>query len=168
MGQISQRVGVSTRTFNRYFATKDEVVLAHEDQVMDELVAALEARPPGESPLTALRGIFRDLLDDSRWNDARLRRFWRAEALIRDSPELMGANFARWEGRKERLARLFAARSGQVVGFEWRLLASVAFTAIGIALSEWAGLPAPDRVACARLIDAALGRVARGLDHTRP
>ncbi|MGI5330663.1 TetR/AcrR family transcriptional regulator [Actinomadura nitritigenes] len=154
--QIADRAEVSTRTFNRYFGSKEDVVLAHEDQLMDDLMAELERRPAGEGPLAALRATIRSLPGHPGWDGPRLERLRRVQALLRDNPPLMGANFARWEQRKERLARHFAERAGTGFGFESRLLASTAFAAIGVALREWAGLPDPDAEACARLIDRAL------------
>lgn len=55
---IAAAAGISERTFFRYFATKDEVLLAYERRVWDRLVAALAARPVGEGPVTALREAF--------------------------------------------------------------------------------------------------------------
>jgi len=56
---IADAAGTSPRTFFRYFATKDEVVLDYERHLYDRLVAALDARPATEGPVTALREAYR-------------------------------------------------------------------------------------------------------------
>ena len=55
---IVAAAGTSQRTFFRYFATKDEVVLAYERYLHERFVAALRGRPPAEGPVTALAGAF--------------------------------------------------------------------------------------------------------------
>lgn len=53
--QIAEAADVSTRTFNRYFATKDAVFIAVLDDLADEVVAELRAQPPDLGPMEALR-----------------------------------------------------------------------------------------------------------------
>ena len=52
---ITEKVDVSTRTFFRYFASKEDVILDYQREEHDDLVAALRQRPPMEPALTALR-----------------------------------------------------------------------------------------------------------------
>jgi AcrR family transcriptional regulator len=56
---IAAAAGTSQRTFFRYFATKDDVVLEYERHLLQRLVAALDERPADEGPVTALREAFR-------------------------------------------------------------------------------------------------------------
>jgi AcrR family transcriptional regulator len=55
---IAAAAGISQRTFFRYFATKDEVVLDFERRLLDRLVDVVAARPPGEGPVTALHNAY--------------------------------------------------------------------------------------------------------------
>jgi AcrR family transcriptional regulator len=55
---IVAAAGTSQRTFFRYFASKDEVVLAYERYLHERFVAALRARPSSDGPVTALTHAF--------------------------------------------------------------------------------------------------------------
>ncbi|BBZ70533.1 TetR family transcriptional regulator [Mycobacterium paraseoulense] len=58
VGDISAAAGISERTFFRYFASKDEVLLDYERHVWERLIHALASRPADEGPVTALRQAF--------------------------------------------------------------------------------------------------------------
>jgi AcrR family transcriptional regulator len=53
---IAAAADVSRRTFFRYFARKEDVILDWKQQTARELHDALAARPAGESPLAAVQG----------------------------------------------------------------------------------------------------------------
>ncbi|WP_051574466.1 TetR/AcrR family transcriptional regulator [Mycobacterium sp. URHB0044] len=53
--QIASAADISTRTFSRYFATKDAVFIAVLDDFADEIVAELTTQPWDLGPLEALR-----------------------------------------------------------------------------------------------------------------
>ena len=55
---IAAAAGISARTFFRYFATKDEVVLDYDRLLRARLLDALDRRPPAEGPVTALRNAY--------------------------------------------------------------------------------------------------------------
>jgi AcrR family transcriptional regulator len=52
--EIAVAADVSRRTFFRYFARKEDVILDWKQRTSEELRAALAARPAGESPLDAV------------------------------------------------------------------------------------------------------------------
>ena len=56
--EIAKVVGISSRTFFRYYATKDEVVLQYQRRIQERLVDALASRPTEEGPVTALRSAY--------------------------------------------------------------------------------------------------------------
>ena len=49
-------LAVSKRTFFRYFATKEDLVVAWYEELTGELVSALEGRPKSEPPNCRIRG----------------------------------------------------------------------------------------------------------------
>jgi AcrR family transcriptional regulator len=162
--QIADEVQVARRTFNRYFTSKEDVVLAHEDQVMEDWLAAIDARPRSESPVTALRAVFHAFLTDPAWRQSELPRMQRVQLLLDDNPALMGENMRRFAMREELLARHLAERASTGHAFHARLLASTAFAALRVAFLEWVRQPDADPESCARLVDEALQRLYLGLD----
>jgi AcrR family transcriptional regulator len=54
--EIAAAADVSRRTFFRYFARKEDVILDWKRQMGDELRQAIDARPAEESPLDAVHG----------------------------------------------------------------------------------------------------------------
>jgi AcrR family transcriptional regulator len=60
---IAQAADVSRRTFFRYFARKEDVVLAWKHEAAEELRRALAERPAGEGPLDAVQGAISTLAE---------------------------------------------------------------------------------------------------------
>jgi AcrR family transcriptional regulator len=56
--EIAAAAEMSQRTFFRYFATKDEVVLEYAEHLTDRVVAVFRDRARSEGPVTALRNAF--------------------------------------------------------------------------------------------------------------
>jgi AcrR family transcriptional regulator len=53
--EVADAAGISPRTFFRYFPAKADVVRAHRRRILERLEHALQARPPAEGPVRALR-----------------------------------------------------------------------------------------------------------------
>lgn len=63
VADIAEAMGVSRRTFFRYFASKDQVLQAHAVRLQTRVVRALERRPSDEGAAAALCGAFLDTAD---------------------------------------------------------------------------------------------------------
>lgn len=55
--EIAAAAEVSPRTFFNYFATKEDAFVGADPSASEHLAAAVVARPPAESPLTAVRHV---------------------------------------------------------------------------------------------------------------
>ena len=64
---IVAEVGISRRSFFRYFGTKEEIVLGALTERGERVAAAFAARPASEDPWTAIRNAFSDLEEDDEF-----------------------------------------------------------------------------------------------------
>ncbi|MBP2705231.1 TetR family transcriptional regulator [Microbispora sp. RL4-1S] len=107
--QIAAEVDVSTRTFFRYFSSKEEVALCLPAEEQEAFLAALAERPESESPFTAL----------VRTGRARL-------ALLRELDETDASRLLKVQRLIQTTPALVASRMRLIVHNERRLLAEVA------------------------------------------
>jgi AcrR family transcriptional regulator len=95
---IAAAAGVSSRTFFRHFATKDDVVLGDQSERLERLAELLAERPGHEPIMTAVREAILGLAgDDERRRDFHLIR----SQLIRSAPSIQARASERrieWEG----------------------------------------------------------------------
>ncbi|RKS77177.1 TetR family transcriptional regulator [Actinomadura pelletieri DSM 43383] len=109
--EIVAAVEVSQRTFFRYFATKEDVVMSFLGEHDRTLTEALAARPPGERPFTALYESMRVVLRSIATGDpADSARFRRVRRVIEATPSLVAAQMARHGVAAETLAAEIARR----------------------------------------------------------
>jgi AcrR family transcriptional regulator len=108
---IAAAAGSSPRTFFRYFATKDEVVLDYERRLQERLLLALRSRPPDEGPVEALRQAY---LETSHVEPAERERVLQLGRVLENAPALRarvtGERIAEDMALAEHLAERLGAR----------------------------------------------------------
>jgi AcrR family transcriptional regulator len=112
--EITDAVDVSERTFFRYFASKEDLVLSFVRDLQEVLTEQLAARPPAEEPLMALRNAFRLSVERLSMNSGigHGPGYPSVSKLIDSSPTLLAANLRFFHEKGEHLARVLAEREG--------------------------------------------------------
>lgn len=112
--EIAEAADISPRTFFRYFDSKVDVVMPddakpHEEHNDGEFGELLAARPPDESPVEAVRQVFRDelqtMLDENPLAVRQLR-------VTITTPSLRTKVFDHFQEHQAEMADVFAARLG--------------------------------------------------------
>ncbi|HEY5355925.1 MAG TPA: TetR family transcriptional regulator [Streptosporangiaceae bacterium] len=107
--QIAEAAEVSPATFYRYFPTKEDVVLQDDLDVLT--LGALEAQPPGLSPLAAIRAAV--AAARAGFTDEERERFRQTTALTLAVPEIRARALDEFARTIDVTAVLLARRSGQ-------------------------------------------------------
>ncbi|MCZ0989440.1 TetR family transcriptional regulator [Streptomyces diastatochromogenes] len=113
--EIAEAVGVSQRTFFRYFAGKEEAAFAVQDMAEARFVAAVRERPPHEAPMETLRQAVLegwDGLSEAIEAVVPVELYVRMYRAIESTPSLLAAHLLRSAATEETLARLLAEREG--------------------------------------------------------
>ncbi len=112
--EIAAAVDVSQRTLFRYFANKDDIVLAVLEDVYAAFLARLRQRPAGEPPVAAMRAAMGAVLRDlNRPESVEARTAVTATLALADSvPALFAANLRRMAEWEDRLVAVVAERTG--------------------------------------------------------
>ncbi|GHC56015.1 TetR family transcriptional regulator [Streptomyces flavofungini] len=159
--EIVGAAGVSKRTFFRYFASKEDVVVQFLADMGTGMCAELAARPAGERPSAALRhAVWVPLGECADHSDRALR----VVQLILDTPALLARFLERQAQWRDDLAAELARREGLDAATELypRLAAGMALNAFDAVLHRWSssdGTADP-----AALTDEAFAVIAPSLD----
>jgi AcrR family transcriptional regulator len=141
--EIARRAGISRRTFFRYYASKDDLMVKAVDVYGDLLAASIRDAPPVLPPLEILRRAVVHVAE-----------FVVAQPRVRDTMHIAttsaaarGAQLAEMAVVEDRLAREFAKAIGPRGrrGHTPRLMASVTLAVLSVTFRAWFQQP-PSRV----------------------
>ncbi|OLO25831.1 TetR family transcriptional regulator [Streptomyces sp. MNU77] len=134
--QVTDAVGVSRRTFFRYFQSKEDVIVQVVTAKGTELATALEARPRDETAAVALRHTLHDLAAQVSVDTERQLHLLQ---LILRTPALHARFLERQARWKDVLTSTLAEREGMdAADLRPALMVGVALTALQTALNRWA------------------------------
>src|SRR6202166_5017395 len=134
LDDIAAAADISRRSFFHYFASKEDVVFAWQEESMAALVAAVAARPASESMLAAaenaIAAMVRQLEPGEAIAIARLKR---------DNPALQARDQVKHEKLERALAEALGRRAGhKTERLQARLVAMIATGAMRIGGELWA------------------------------
>jgi AcrR family transcriptional regulator len=136
VAQITERAGLTRRTFSRYFADKRDVLFAGSEQLPGALAAAVEGADPDLVPFAALlAGLAEigDLLADQAGHVAERR------AIVAASPELQERGLTKFAAVTSALAAALEQRGTPAATAA--LLAQVGAAIFWSAFARWAEEP---------------------------
>jgi AcrR family transcriptional regulator len=132
--EITEAVDVSTRTFFRYFATKDEVLFAHQDERLAAVTAFFAERPATEAPAETLRAVVDFFADDFAVNVDLII----VQATVYSQARLpAGIIRLRQDELIEAIAAGLAPKLGRGAGIRPVVIATATMCAIELAAREW-------------------------------
>ena len=134
--QIVAAVGMSRRTFSRYFDSKEDVIVHMLAEAGVRLCAELSARPADEPPAVALRRALSVFTSMSVGNPAKM---LRVSGLILDTPALLARFLERQSQWQAEMTGILALRAGLDPDVDLRpaVAAGVALMAFQAALRRW-------------------------------
>src|SRR5580700_1361279 len=161
--QIAETVGVSTRTFNNYFSSKEAAIVWPTTLRGARLAADLAERPAGESLADALVEVVSDLYGPTGQEglpDGWLDGF---RTLVAAEPALHGEYLRAQAAGERELAKTIAARTGSdEADLEPLLLAGVASAAERAAVLYWVRQVGPS-TPLIEVVRTALAMALRGI-----
>ncbi|MGP3769658.1 TetR family transcriptional regulator [Streptomyces sp. SDT5-1] len=159
--QIAASVGMSRRTFSRYFDSKEDVIVHMLAGAGTQLCAALRARPVDESPAVALRhavSVFTALMTGNPVKTQHV------TGLMLGTPALLARFLERQSHWQDEMTTILAERSDldPQADLRPRLASGVALTAFNVALRRWVDLGGTADMSA--LVDEAFAAVTPTLD----
>jgi AcrR family transcriptional regulator len=151
--EITDAVDVSERTFFRYFASKEDLMLSFIRDGADAFAAALAARPPEEEPLTAARNAFQISLRQLAGGRPSYLTVLR---LIESTPALLAAHLRYVHDHDDEVIQVLAQREGvdPAADRRPRVLAAVIGSLVFLASRDWRAGEDPGPEAMAAAFDA--------------
>lgn len=133
---IAAAADVSRRTFFRYFAGKEDVLFADQQERAEALRRALAARPSDEPPMTALRRALMSMATDYEIDRERLLRRAR---IMWATPSLQARSMANQRTGEQFVTELMAEWLGvdPVTDLRPAIVAASTLAAVRVAFTAW-------------------------------
>ena len=140
---IAAEADVSRRTFFRYFASKEDVLLADHRVQLGRLREALAARPADEPVLTALKNALLSLASD--FEDRKEMVILRGR-LMRDTPSLQARSIQHQQAWEDAMQEMVADRLGvdPVQDLRPGVVSAATLAAMRVAFTIWLSTGAKD------------------------
>jgi AcrR family transcriptional regulator len=129
---IARAVGMTKRSFFRYFPTKEDAVFAGTEVVVEQVVADLEARPAGEDPWDCLHQVLRRWQERIYSSGAELA----GQRLIESTPALRARLHQKRELWRQAARNVLVSR-GRLDEFSADLLTNAATAVLDSVGREW-------------------------------
>ena len=110
--EITDVVDVSERTFFRYFASKEDLVLSFVRDGAAVFAEALAARPPQEDPLTAARHAFQISLRQLPGGSGEVPSYLSVMGMVDSTPALLAAYLRHVHDQDDGVVEVLARREG--------------------------------------------------------
>ncbi|MEW6477021.1 MAG: TetR family transcriptional regulator [Actinomycetota bacterium] len=133
---IAAEADVSRRTFFRYFASKEDVLLADHFVQLARLREAMAVRPPDEPIITALRNALLSMTGD--FEDRKEMIILRGR-LMRDTPSLQARSLVHQKLWEDAMAEMVAERLGvdPVTDLRPGVVSAATLAAMRVAFTNW-------------------------------
>jgi AcrR family transcriptional regulator len=133
LDDIAAAADISRRSFFHYFASKEDVVFAWHEEITAALIAAIAARPAGESMLAAAENAVLAMVRQIEPGEAIA-----MARLKRDNPALQARDQVKYEQLERALAEALGKRAGHKADrLRARLVAMIATGAMRIGGELW-------------------------------
>jgi AcrR family transcriptional regulator len=161
---IAAAADVSPRTFFRYFDSKVDLVMAHNEAHGDKVAPLVVARPASEGPLEALRQVMQQMLLELLVDPSVVREF----QVMMGAPTLRKLAREHFYEEEAELVSAFAARLGtDDADLTANVMAGAAASAIWAVIERWLA-EGGDVERLPPMIDEAFTLLERGFSEARP
>jgi AcrR family transcriptional regulator len=166
--QIAGVVGISRRSFFRYFGTKEDVLLSDLAGRGDAAARALARRPADEDPWQALRAAVADSVPEGARDASEDLAIGR---IMRDTPSLRARRTEKRLHWNEALVPMLAARiGGHEAEFTAAAIVAAALSCLDVASDAWLRSDGKENLADLydKAVAAVLGQAEPAEDPSRP